>query len=404
MLTLERFNELRGTHFDATEHNMALIAKLNALNVSEEEVKSYRLPFGSRQHLMRQMATDIAKARGGAPKVAKPAEPKTEPKAPKQEVTKMPDKKITATQPEADALIAALNGVLKAPALNKEEIEAIVDKRVDDRMGNVKPKRIEVVTPTTTKVIEGVTHEKFETVLKLVAAGQAVYLYGPAGTGKTRLAMQVAEALGLKFHYSGQLTQEYQLTGFTDAMGRFQPTPFYNACNEGGMMEFDEMDRSLADVLTKTNAALEQGVFDFPAPIGMVKLHKDFRCIATGNTIGRGATGLYTAANALDASSLDRFIPVEIGYDKRIEDSIDKEAAEFVRVLREAAGLAGLDVVLSYRTIKKLAQFTPMFGAKEVVKMAITAALSKDDINILKRNLGVVDLAAAGNQYAKALA
>ena len=397
MLTIELYNQLRGTHFAATEHNMALINKLNALGVTETEVRDYRMPAGSKQHEMRQMASDFAKTHK---KPGTPAATPGDTPEPKPEVKK--EVKTMATDnTKAEALIAALSGLLTA-SVDPEEIKKLVDQTVDKKLSEVRPTVLEIKTPEGTRKIEGVTHEAFKGILDLVYNGQAVYLYGPAGTGKTHLASQIAEALGLPFHYSGQLSQEYKFTGFTDAMGKYQPTPFYKAWTEGGLFFLDEMDRSFPDVLTDLNGALANGIFDFPAPIGIKKMHKDFRCLAAGNTLGRGATGAYTAANALDASTLNRFMFVEMGYDKKIEDAIDKEAAEFVRAMRKASEKAGMDIVLSYRQITALAKFGEMIGQAKAIKSAITAPLTKDDINILKGDAVIRNLASEGNKYAKA--
>lgn len=410
MLTLEQFNQIRGARFAATPANIELIDRLNSYGATEEEIAAlpYEKPFPRGFHELRQACADIKKARKGAGQPA-PVKRSASPAQVKPQPQPIPAKTPAGNadlMKSAAAFIDAINGSLKAPALDAEQIKAIAKAAAAEEMQKQPVQRIEIVTPKATKVIQGIVHEEFERILDITADGKfAAYMAGPAGSGKSVLAEQVAQALGLDYYYSGQLSQEYNFTGFTDANGRYQATPFYNAWTKGGLFFLDEMDRSFPEVLTKLNGALANGIFDFPAPIGTLKKHPDFRCIAAGNTIGRGATGQYTAANALDASSLDRFIPREIGYDKRIEDAIDKEAAEFVRVLRKPAALAGLDIVLSYRTISKLATYAakPAWGAKEIVKSVICMALTKDDINSLTRDSKLQALAQNGNKYAAAL-
>lgn len=397
MLTIELYNQLRGGHMADTEHNRALINKLNALGVTETEVKEYRLPPGCKQHELRQMVSDLAKGRKS------PITPAGTPATPAEPVAPIKEVKTMGTNANAEALITALNGLLTAPSVDMEEVKALISKEIDAKIRDVRPTKLEIKTPTGIKEITGVTHTSFSDILTYLYNGQPVYMYGPAGTGKTHMAAQLAEAMGLKFYYSGQLSQEYKFTGFTDAMGNFQPTPFYKAWTEGGLFFLDELDRSFPDVVTDLNGALANGVFDFPAPIGMKEKHPDFRCLAAGNTFGRGATGAYTAANQLDASTLNRFVYVAVDYDKKIEDSIDKDAAGFVRTLRKASDRAGFDLVLSYRQVTSLAKFTELLGASKAIKQAITAPLSRDDINILKNDSGIRALVDAGNIYAQAL-
>ena len=89
-------------------------------------------------------------------------------------------------------------------------------------------------------------------------------MYGPAGAGKNAIAEQCAKALNLDFYYMNAVKQEFNLTGFVDARGRFIETPFYHACLNGGLMMIDEIDSSIPEVLVKLNSALSNGYFDFP--------------------------------------------------------------------------------------------------------------------------------------------
>lgn len=247
---------------------------------------------------------------------------------------------------------------------------------------------------------EGAVHEKFDTVLKFVSNNEPVFLTGPAGSGKNHLCKQVADALGLKFYFTNAVTQEYKLTGFTDAMGNYQPTQFYEAFKNGGLFMLDEMDASIPEVLVILNAAIANRYFDFPAPIGMVHAHKDFRIIAAGNTTGHGASYEYVGRNQLDAASLDRFAIVKIDYSPAIELSVangNTELLEFCRDYRASALKAGQQVIVSYRAISRLAKMIQILPLEEALETCLVRGMEKDDINIVANGL------AHGNKFALAL-
>lgn len=237
--------------------------------------------------------------------------------------------------------------------------------------------------------LKGVVHEKFDTVLKFVANDEPVFLTGPAGSGKNFICKQVADALGLKFYFTNAVTQEYKLTGFTDAMGNYQPTQFYKAFTEGGVFMLDEMDASIPEVLVILNAAIANRYFDFPAPIGYKEAHPDFRIIAAGNTVGHGADYEYVGRNQLDAASLDRFAIVQIDYSVTIENgmAIDIELADFCREFRSASKKAGVQVIVSYRAISRLAKMVQLLDLSEALQTCLVKGLEKDDINVICNEL-----------------
>ena len=168
-------------------------------------------------------------------------------------------------------------------------------------------------------------HEAFGLIFPAVKAGINVFLAGPAGSGKTTCVAQVADSLHLPFFFNGAIQSEYKLTGFRDAHGKVHRTAFREAFEFGGVYLFDEIDASQPAALLAFNAALANGVFDFPDRT--IRKHRNFRCVAAANTWGKGASLEYVGRNALDGATLDRFAMVEMNYDTRLEREIALMAA-----------------------------------------------------------------------------
>ena len=316
------------------------------------------------------------------------------------------DEEVNATVPVHESTASSVstamsvleNAIVKIIGETKQsEIEAQIMSGVEQKVrdfikseyGTIERKVITVVDGKHGE-IEGVQHEKFEQVVKFVANNEPVFLTGPAGSGKNVLCQQVAKALGLNFYFSNAVTQEYKITGFTDAMGVFHESQFYKAFKNGGLFMLDEMDASIPEVLIILNAALANRYFDFPAPIGYVEAHPDFRVIAAGNTFGLGANYEYVGRNQLDMASLDRFAMVQIDYSKTIENSIacgNEELVRFARGFRKAAEKSGVRFIVSYRAIGRIAKLESLLGIEETLKTCLLKSLEKDDISAIMSNV-----------------
>ena len=312
------------------------------------------------------------------------AEQPTEPAAPIQPTT---------PQTTLENLIAKSVAELSVNSV-METAQPFIEKYVADNFG-ILPKTIEVKTETDTKKVTGYTHHEFETVLKLVAADIPVFLTGPAGCGKNVICKQISEALGKEFYFSNAVTQEYKITGFIDANGKYQETQFYKAFTHGGVFMLDEMDASTPEVLVILNAAIANRYFDFP--VGRVEAHPDFRIVAAGNTYGTGADIEYTGRFQLDASSLDRFAIIEVSYDNDIELAIaggDKEVIEFIHAFRSAIAAADIKFTVSYRAIERLVKLKGMFDTQKTIQLAVLRGMEKDDAKMVAKKLPKIS-----NQY-----
>lgn len=280
-----------------------------------------------------------------------------------------------------------------------EVAKPVLETHIKEKFG-VLPQVHEIVLPEKKKEMEGVFHEKFDTVLKLVNASIPVFLTGAAGTGKNVLCKQISEALDLEFYFSNAVTQEHKLTGFIDANGKYHETQFYQAFTKGGLFMLDEMDGSIPEVLIILNAALANRYFDFPT--GRVEAHENFRVIAAGNTYGTGADIEYSGRYQLDAASLDRFALVEIDYSPAIEQAIangNTELLEFVQGFRQAVKKAGIKHLVTYRSLERLSKLEGVLGKKEALEISLVKHLQTDDKRIIKQALSYI--VNSSNSYFK---
>ena len=297
---------------------------------------------------------------------------------------------------------------------NKKDLikEELTDKifeqakqKIEEEYGTIYKKTILETEEKEIDFGDEVLHEKFDTILKFVKQNEPVFLVGEAGTGKNYICKQVAKALGLDFYFSNAVTQEYKLTGFTDAMGNYQESQFYKAFKNGGLFMLDEMDASIPEVLVILNAAIANRYFDFPAPIGYVEAHPDFRVVAAGNTLGQGASYTYVGRNQLDGASLDRFAMVDINYDINIETRCannDIELVNFIREVRRIAKEKKIMLIVSYRAISRIAKMKDLIGIEETLKTCLFKTLNKDEIYQIFDNINCKNTEykiALGNIY-----
>lgn len=231
--------------------------------------------------------------------------------------------------------------------VDEVKLQQIVDAKIADAVKRL-VKRVEVKVPDIEAKDVGVQHEMFETLLHACNARMPngdrlnVWLKGPAGSGKTTAAKMVASALGLSFTFNGAISTEYALTGFIDASGRYNRTPFRDAWEHGGVYLFDEVDSSNPNAVLAFNAALANGVFCFPD--GMVNRHPDCVVIAGANTAGNGASSEYNGRFKQDAAFLDRFVFLEWNVDERLESAISPNAewTERVQAVRSRINERGI--------------------------------------------------------------
>jgi len=250
-----------------------------------------------------------------------------------------------------------------------------------------------------------VTHHKFDDLMEYVSINDTPMLKGPAGSGKGFTVKQVAKAHNLDFYHTNSATNEFKLTGFVNAGGVYQETPFYRAFKYGGLFFLDEIDTSDATVLIVLNEALANGYMSFPNSPEPVYAHENFRMMSAANTWGQGADSEYVGRFQLDASSLDRMPAVPFGYDKGVEKVIcpNKDILEFMWSLRDVVEEDKTRMVVSTRGIDKFYRQRKLtkLSDQSILQGLITKGHSRDTIDSL-----IGGLAAKGvtkNRYFKGL-
>ncbi len=254
--------------------------------------------------------------------------------------------------------------------------------------------------------IDEETHPQFALACRLIGAGLPVLMVGPAGTGKTTLAAQVARALERKFTYNSMSAgvSESHILGRTlpDAEGnwKYQPSPFVSTYEHGGLHLFDEIDAADPNLLVIINAALANGHLSLPFENRTVERHPTTAIMAGANTYGHGADRQYAGRNQLDAATLDRFAlsTIEIHYDERLEARLigaqegpsqpqaptgtpptPDELHDWIKTTRAKIAEAGLRRIMSMRSAVNAAALARAGFALDEIKGLFFTGWSADE-------------------------
>lgn len=293
------------------------------------------------------------------------------------------------------------------------QLEELINNKVNEKLEEIKRELPSTKETTSTIIIKEPSKVEykinkkmpyfFESMVKKLSVGFNVMLTGHAGTGKGFACESFCEAFDYEFYQVNAVMNEFALTGFIDANGKYQETEFYRACKSAqskkALFMFDEFDCSIPDVIKIFNEFLNKKSFVFPNGEEL-DCKDNLLIVCACNTQGDGSTELY-CGNKLDKSTLDRFSLVHTDYDKDVELQItnnNTELVEFYDEFRKIADKNGLPIICSYRSLERITKYESISDdTTENLKDNFIKSLAKDDLQSILYNFNSKE-----NKYYKA--
>jgi len=213
------------------------------------------------------------------------------------------------------------NEIIAHKLINAEDIKAfIAGNKPAETIIKFKP--LDIPQLSNELVVKS-QHKNYPLLLSCLTRPDAIYLYGPTGSGKTVAVINAANQMQLQSYRKvvSRETMIYEIIGYTDANGKYVPGIAYEPYKNGGLLFIDEIDNGNAN----TNVALKMlndgDVCHFPS-IGNINKHPNFRLVAGANTIGNGADAQYVGRNPQDKALLNIFVYLHWPYDEEFEHNI----------------------------------------------------------------------------------
>lgn len=225
-----------------------------------------------------------------------------------------------------------------------------------------------------------------DAIIQLIRSGaENIWLYGPAGCGKTVLCDLAAKALDMPCTVlscnAGIRVQD--ITGASYPQP--EPSIFSLAIQQPGIIVLDEFPSIDPDMAPLLNSFLSTGAL--LSSVGLVHRHPDCQVIATGNTKGDTIDPMYPANQVIDAAGRDRFAGnyIAVDYNKDYERShYCIQACSFVWAIRDLIKQYGWRQTASTRLIISAHQKIKS-GIKDWQKMVVSQYSDQEQRAILEQ-------------------
>ena len=175
-----------------------------------------------------------------------------------------------------------------------------------------------------------------------------VYFYGPTQSGKTTIADLLVKVVQTELLDGGKITEEHSITSYNDVRGVFDENALFYALYYGKTIFYDELDNGNPDnlIVLGTFSSKLVNKIDHPekevtvqfAKRRFVPINANARIIAAGNTTGKGRNREHSSRSKMDEASLERMVPIFVGYSSEVEQKIfgrNTEWFEFFNFFRE---------------------------------------------------------------------
>ncbi|MGB8454944.1 MAG: gas vesicle protein GvpN [Anaerocolumna sp.] len=249
--------------------------------------------------------------------------------------------------------------------------------------------------------------------------GFPVHLRGPAGVGKTALAIHIAKKIGrpiLLICGSEEINNENLIGGYYGIRKSFLEDNFITtvykkeesikkswsdgrllkACKEGYTVIYDEFTRTPPEVNNVLLTILEEKIVDIPYGNSntFIKLDPEFRIIFTSNP--EEYVGVYKSPNALT----DRMITMDMGLlDEETEKSIimtksrinSEDAVKIMKLSKAIKNKINNTDYVSIRSGIMLAKIVHSAKIKMTPSSAVFRQICKDIYNPINISIGLTD-------------
>ena len=262
--------------------------------------------------------------------------------------------------------------------------------------------------------------------------GDALYLTGPTGSGKTSLVTEIFGRLRWPLQQL-TMTERFEfetlrgswvyrkVEGCTQPEMVFLPGPLAVAMKEGHGLLINEADIAPAGELSGLNDVIEGRPLMIPETGEIIHPHPLFRLVVTANSKGQGdESGLYAGIQQQNIAAMDRYRVLEVGYpaaaveegllqqilgDSEVDRRVAHDMVELAnRVRSQFVGLnpteGTITVPVSTRCLTRWALLAQDFtGASNPLRQALNESLLNRCNEADAEAINAIALAIFGEQW-----